>query len=176
MNPCLMFCSCILRLDNLNTIQWFEWILSFRGQQKLAQIELEVEGSRIRTRDGYVPARIHTHDGHVPARICTCYGHVPAIIRTRNGYVPVTALQNVEAYRPVLTRDAYNLLQSLILSNQHKKGWSCTATVIHVPATANASTILVVNISTGLKLFFGYHNNALFSKSRSYSYISNIKI
>ena len=76
----------------------------------MAQIELEIEGSRIRTRDGYVPARIRTRDGHVPARICTRDGHVHARIRTRNGYVPVTALQTVEAYRPVLTCDAYNLL------------------------------------------------------------------
>ena len=75
----------------------------------MAQIELEVKGSRIRTRDGYVPARIHTRDGHVPAIICTCYGHVPARMSTRNGYVPVTALQTVEASRPVLTRNAYNI-------------------------------------------------------------------
>ena len=77
----------------------------------MAQIELEVEGSRIRTRDGYVPARIHTRDGHVPARICTPVGHVPARIHTRNGYVHFTALRTVEASRPVLTYDAYNLLQ-----------------------------------------------------------------
>ena len=75
----------------------------------MAQIELEVEGSRIRTRDGYVPARIHTRDGHVPERICTRDGHIPAIICTCNGYVPVTTLQTVEASRPVLTRDAYNI-------------------------------------------------------------------
>ena len=76
----------------------------------MAQIELEIEGARIRTRDGYVPARIRTRGGHVPVRICTCDGHVPARIRTHNGYVPVTALRTVEASRPVLTCDAYNLL------------------------------------------------------------------
>ena len=89
MNYCLMFCCCILRLENINTIQWFEWILSLRGLYKLAQIELVIEGARICTRDGYVPERIRTRDGYVPARI-----------RTRNGYVPVTALQTVEASWP----------------------------------------------------------------------------
>ena len=88
MNSCLMFCCCILILDNLNTIKWFEWILGLRGLYKLAQIELVIEGARICTRDGYVPAIIRTRDGYVPARI-----------RTRDGYVHVTSLQ--------LTHDGY---------------------------------------------------------------------
>ena len=76
----------------------------------MAQIELEIERARIRTRDGYVPARIRTRDGNVLARICTPDGHVPARTRTRNGYVPVTALRTVEASQPVLTDDACNIL------------------------------------------------------------------
>ena len=40
------------------------------------QIELGIEGTRICTCDGYVPARIRTRGGYVPA-----------IIRTRNGNV-----------------------------------------------------------------------------------------
>ena len=58
MNSCLMFCCCILRLEIFNTIQWFEWILSLRGMHKLAQIELEIEGARISTRNGYVPVTV----------------------------------------------------------------------------------------------------------------------
>ena len=59
----------------------------------MAQIELGIEGTRICTCDGYVPARIRTHDGYVPA-----------IIRTRNGNVPVIALRTVEASRPAYRR------------------------------------------------------------------------
>ena len=55
----------------------------------MSQIELGIEGTRICTCDGYVPARIRTRDGYVPA-----------IIRTRNGNVPVTALRTVEASWP----------------------------------------------------------------------------
>ena len=55
----------------------------------MAQIELGIEGTRICTCDGYIPAIIRTRDGYVPA-----------IIRTRNGNVPVTALRNVDASRP----------------------------------------------------------------------------
>ena len=55
----------------------------------MAQIELVIEGTRICTCDGYIPARIRTHDGHVPA-----------IIRTHNGNVPVTDLQTVESSWP----------------------------------------------------------------------------
>ena len=76
----------------------------------MAQIELEIEGVKIRTRDDYIPSSIRTGDGHVTARICSCDGHVPAIIRTHNGDVPVTALQTVDASWPVLTRDDYNIL------------------------------------------------------------------
>ena len=71
MNSCLMFCCCILRLENLNTIQWFEWVLSLRGLYKLAQIELGIEGARICIRDGYITTRIRTRDGYAPARIRT---------------------------------------------------------------------------------------------------------
>ena len=76
----------------------------------MSQIELETEGERIRTRDGYTPARIRTRDGNATARICTHDGHIPAGIRTRNGYVPVTDLQTVEASWTVLMYDAYNIL------------------------------------------------------------------
>ena len=89
-----MLCCCILRLENLITIQWFELILSLRGLYKLAQIELGIEGARICTRDGYVPSRIRTRDVYVPARIRTCDGYVPARICTRDGYVHVTALRH----------------------------------------------------------------------------------
>ena len=55
----------------------------------MAQIELGIEGARICTRDGYVPAIIRTRDGYIPSIIHTC-----------NGYIPVTALHTVEASRP----------------------------------------------------------------------------
>ena len=59
----------------------------------MAQIELEIEGTRICTCDGYIPARIITCDGYIPTRM-----------RTRNEYVPVTALQTVEASWPAYRR------------------------------------------------------------------------
>ena len=82
-----------MRLENINTIQWFEWILSLRRLHKLAQIDLVIEGSRIRTRNGYIPARIRTRDGYVTGRIRTRDGYGPARICTHNGYIPVTDLQ-----------------------------------------------------------------------------------
>ena len=57
----------------------------------MAQRELGIEGARICTRDGYVPARISTCDGYV---------HVTALQRTCDGYLPVTSLRTVEASRP----------------------------------------------------------------------------
>ena len=70
----------------------------------MAQIELGIEGSRICTRDGYVPERIRTRDGYVPARICNRDGYVPARIHTCNGYAPVIASRTVEASWPAYWR------------------------------------------------------------------------
>ena len=47
-------------------------------------------------------------------------------------------------FRRTMLKIVYSCVK---LSNRHKKGWSCTDTVIHFPATANTSTILVVRIS-----------------------------
>ena len=70
------------------------------------QIELEIEGEIICTRDGYVPTRICTRDGYVPARILTRdgYVHVTALQRTCDGYVPVTSLRTDEASWPAYWR------------------------------------------------------------------------
>ena len=40
----------------------------------------------------------------------------------------------------------------------------------------NKNIMSNIGQASGLKLSFGYHNNALFGISRCYSYISNIKI